>query len=539
MNMIVRTSTETTKQRVCNECKETLGDISDAPPMDGPAVRGSISKSGASSILDLSIPQEQLRAPNMTKRQHIAHELFTTEKTYIRLLTVLRDMYVDPILADSESRFVKIGKVCDLTSDDNLTSMRVFLTSVRTIHDLNMQVFKELHDRINGWNDDMTLGDIFIAKAGLFPMYSTYSDAQLWGSRLLTIYAKKNQDYANFIAEAEADERSENQTFNALLILPIQRVLRYKMMLEDSLKDLKKKKPQHADIPLLEQALKKLTVSAMHVNDVIKIRENQQEILALDAMWSGYECSKAGRTLIRRGDLVKRCRRADKTFHYVLFSDVIIYGSSKSNGNHYEHHREIQLKTCSVVEDEVDDSKKRPGFQIFDTTKSFVAFTVSQPEKKDWCNDLQNAIKAAREKAGLEEQKDGHAAIWSPDSAQKICPLCDKKGKKTSFTLLRRRHHCRKCGTVACDTCTSFRKLIPNISEKEVRVCEDCFNSTESSAAEDDDDEEDDVAERRNSSNPQHVSLAERRQTKKLELDQIGNLNLTEAATVASDSDTE
>ncbi|PSK35241.1 hypothetical protein C7M61_004699 [Candidozyma pseudohaemuli] len=39
---------------------------------------------------------------------------------------------------------------------------------------------------------------------------------------------------------------------------------------------------------------------------------------------------------------------------------------------------------------------------------------------------------------------------WQPDSAVTACVVCD-----TTFTIFNRRHHCRKCGRVVCNLCSS------------------------------------------------------------------------------------
>ena len=38
-------------------------------------------------------------------------------------------------------------------------------------------------------------------------------------------------------------------------------------------------------------------------------------------------------------------------------------------------------------------------------------------------------------------------------------------------------HHCRACGEVFCNTCSSKKSIIPKIGiEREVRVCDPCFD---------------------------------------------------------------
>lgn len=45
---------------------------------------------------------------------------------------------------------------------------------------------------------------------------------------------------------------------------------------------------------------------------------------------------------------------------------------------------------------------------------------------------------------------------WQPDNEVSACPICG-----TQFSLLYRRHHCRKCGRVVCANCSPHRITIP------------------------------------------------------------------------------
>ncbi|CAL9778932.1 unnamed protein product [Musa acuminata subsp. burmannicoides] len=75
-------------------------------------------------------------------------------------------------------------------------------------------------------------------------------------------------------------------------------------------------------------------------------------------------------------------------------------------------------------------------------------------------------------------------AFWMPDDSCMVCYECDSQ-----FTILNRRHHCRKCGRVFCAKCTS--NFVPanfydieNFREGElIRVCSFCFKQSEDVAA--------------------------------------------------------
>lgn len=68
-------------------------------------------------------------------------------------------------------------------------------------------------------------------------------------------------------------------------------------------------------------------------------------------------------------------------------------------------------------------------------------------------------------------------AMFAADSAPEwadgeCCHRC-----RVQFSMVQRKHHCRNCGQIFCGKCSSKQSTIPRYGiEKEVRVCEDCYD---------------------------------------------------------------
>jgi len=63
---------------------------------------------------------------------------------------------------------------------------------------------------------------------------------------------------------------------------------------------------------------------------------------------------------------------------------------------------------------------------------------------------------------------------WKPDSEVSSCADCNRP-----FTLIFRRHHCRRCGDIFCNNCTSFTARLDqdcrfNPKGIESRICRKC-----------------------------------------------------------------
>jgi len=65
---------------------------------------------------------------------------------------------------------------------------------------------------------------------------------------------------------------------------------------------------------------------------------------------------------------------------------------------------------------------------------------------------------------------------WVKDEDVNECMVCNTR----RFSLLNRRHHCRRCGRVVCSNCAKNMTLIDNIPR---RTCDDCFKQIEQQKA--------------------------------------------------------
>ncbi|CAH8493643.1 unnamed protein product [Dicrocoelium dendriticum] len=97
--------------------------------------------------------------------------------------------------------------------------------------------------------------------------------------------------------------------------------------------------------------------------------------------------------------------------------------------------------------------KGRPGFEaIHDVYEDLKSEGFSFPELSE--SDAMFSVMCAPN--------------WKEENS---CHRC-----KVAFTTFRRRHHCRNCGNSFCAECSSERAVLPKFGiEKEVRVCDHCF----------------------------------------------------------------
>lgn len=166
----------------------------------------------------------------------------------------------------------------------------------------------------------------------------------------------------------------------------------------------------------------------------------------------------------RRGELLYR--------EFFLFSDAILYAKSKLVGDG------LLVSGCANLEDCQVQAWAHPdlaGFVLLMPSKSFVVVCKDAAQCEAWIRGIEAAqaeLAGSRQSEVKQSpfllvltsdvgvplfgmyntQPDWQAPVWRPDSSASQCELCS-----VPFDLLVRRHHCRACGGIYCDQCTSGR----------------------------------------------------------------------------------
>lgn len=191
----------------------------------------------------------------------------------------------------------------------------------------------------------------------------------------------------------------------------------------------------------------------------------------------GQPLYKKGRVLLGEGVLTKICRKQAQPRQFFLFNDVLVLGHIVQDKKKYAKQQLIPLSGINIIQ-LPDTEKIQNAWQISSAKKSFTVFAATPREKQEWMQHLARASGTAVI-SGPDERAEGHAPIWTPDSMADVCMCC----KKTRFSALQRRHHCRQCGMVVCAACSRRKFLLPKQSDKAQRVCDICYDKLSDSAS--------------------------------------------------------
>ncbi|KAM8894287.1 RUN and FYVE domain-containing protein 2 isoform 1-T1 [Spinachia spinachia] len=118
------------------------------------------------------------------------------------------------------------------------------------------------------------------------------------------------------------------------------------------------------------------------------------------------------------------------------------------------------------------------ALQINGLKKEFHRLHDENVQLKTTCEDQEQALeelgsKLSESKMKIEDIKEANKAlqggqVWLKDKDASHCKLCEKE-----FSISRRKHHCRNCGEIFCNSCSDNELPLP-ASPKPVRVCDTC-----------------------------------------------------------------
>jgi len=213
--------------------------------------------------------------------------------------------------------------------------------------------------------------------------------------------------------------RENKERLESLLIQPVQRVPRYRMLLAELLKYTKNDNKDYARI---KGALDTVSIAATHCNEGLRARAREQERAELhqrfpkQLKWSSKSLKE--RKIVLEEVMLKIDRKGTTRPNVViLFNDLLAYGKG-TKGGEVDFSHVLELKGMSVANREQFTDPKgvlyKFCFQVNSRKKSFALAAESEAMRSEWVQAIRKAIGGDRPMAKT-------APIWEPD--RKDCRL--------------------------------------------------------------------------------------------------------------------
>jgi len=272
--------------------------------------------------------KEEREAAMTAKKRHVVAELVSSQKKYVKQIVLLRDCFQRPMREAAQE-----GKNPHFQYQD----YNSLFANLEAIVNLDEKFRDDLELEIEKPEELRSIGRLVNEFVNYFKLYSDYCNAHEKSTKSLKQLGTKKK-FKDLLAGLTANPRLGGFTMESLLITPIQRLPRLKMLLEEMLSCTPQQDPQRE---LLEHATKQIAGVTQKVNDTIGERANRLKVFEIQQCLRRFkgQLVAAHRVFLREGDLEKACRRGVvKPRYCFLFSDLFIYTRKAGRGQYdYKH----------------------------------------------------------------------------------------------------------------------------------------------------------------------------------------------------------
>ncbi|KAL9985852.1 hypothetical protein ACROYT_G008301 [Oculina patagonica] len=316
------------------------------------------------------------------RRAQVALELYTTERSYVRGLETILQLFKKPF---EENKLL-----------DKKESHTMFAT-IEDIFSVNKDVLFMLLERVSHWHDQQCLGDIFADQSfkiieRMQKIYTKYCN-NYDSAEALYKQKIKRKEFESFINSCyEHPVCLPGLNLPAYLITVVQRIPRYLLLLEDIFKRTPENHPDHGN---LNKALTKMSDLAVYINNQLQTTVGLKAMAELRTTVQGVKAFYVpGRALIKEADVVLCGNK--KTRQCLLFNDILVF-APKAVTKYTLDYVKLELGTlwCMDLEGNNPQSAKEDSLEIYTPEQSYVLDAGTKTEKKAWLQKLRTRIAMA------------------------------------------------------------------------------------------------------------------------------------------------
>jgi len=268
-----------------------------------------------------------------------------------------------------------VPTIPDLKKED----VKLLFSQIEVIMLYNEKIAVSFEDRISNWEWRTPLGDLFLDMMDFLKTYINYVNN--YNTALATIQRLKEiPEFTAWLNKTEKRPECNNNNLESYLIMPIQRTPRYVMLLEDLLKHT----PEDLDVDRqnIIEACSKMKSIATLINDKKREAENFSKIIEIYEMLDPKvtDLCEAHRQFLRETDV----KEEDKTFRFLLFSDILLKVKPKDNKLKLIMH--ISLQNAQIIEVPEDPKNKisKLQYQVVTPRRTITVTAKTVEEKQEW-----------------------------------------------------------------------------------------------------------------------------------------------------------
>ncbi|XP_022359573.1 epithelial cell-transforming sequence 2 oncogene-like [Enhydra lutris kenyoni] len=349
--------------------------------------------------------ERKLQMDSAEKRSRVAGELLQSERKYVQMLEIVRDVYVSPLKAALSSNRAILSAA----------NIHIIFSDILQILSLNRQFLDNLRDRLQEWGPAHCVGEIFLKFGSQLNTYTNFFNNYPVVLRTIEKSREMTPAFRAFLKRHDKTTVTKMLSLPELLLYPSRRFEEYMNLLYA----LRLHTPAgHADRGSLTTAIDQLKKYKSYIDEVkqnIGMKDQLSEIQRI--VWGCPTLSEESRYLIRVQDVAQlhccdeavsfslRSYEHTRDLSLFLFNDALLVSSrgtahtpfERTSKSTYQFIASVALHRL-LVEDIPDSKYIKNAFILHGPKREWICATEVEDDKFLWLSVLQSAIKSSMEK---------------------------------------------------------------------------------------------------------------------------------------------
>ncbi|KAM7240570.1 hypothetical protein CapIbe_008476 [Capra ibex] len=379
--------------------KET--DVIEDNPQD---TKPSLSKNDPNFELLVKL-ERKLQLDSAEKRTRVIRELLQSERRYVQMLEIVRDVYVRPLRAALSSNRAILSAA----------NIQIMFSDILQILCLNRRFLDDLRDRLQEWGPAHGVGEIFIKFGSQLNTYTNFFNNYPVVLKTIEKCREMIPAFRAFLKRHDKTIVTNMLSLQELLLYPSRRFEEYIHLLYA----LRLHTPaEHIDRGNLTIAIDQIKNYKGYIDQMKRNISMKDHLLDIQRLiWGCPTLSEANRYLIRVQDVAQlHCCDEDISFYLrlyehtcdlslFLFNDALLVSSRGTSHTPFERTSKSTYQFIAsvalhrlIIEDIPDSKFIKNAFILQGPKHEWICATEVEDDKFLWLSVLQNAIKSSMEK---------------------------------------------------------------------------------------------------------------------------------------------
>ncbi|XP_035953775.1 epithelial cell-transforming sequence 2 oncogene-like isoform X2 [Halichoerus grypus] len=351
-------------------------------------------------------PQERkLQMDSAEKRSRVVGELLESERKYVQMLEIVRDVYVTPLKAALSSNRAILSAA----------NIHIIFSDILQILSLNRQFLDNLRDRLQEWGPAHCVGEIFLKFGSQLNTYTNFFNNYPVVLRTMEKCREMIPAFRAFLKRHDKTIVTKMLSLPELLLYPSRRFEEYVNLLYALRLHTPAEHADRGDVTTAIDRLKKYKSYIDQMKQSISMKDQLSEIQRI--VWGCPTLSEENRYLIRVQDVAQlhccdeavsfslRLYEHTRDLSLFLFNDALLVSSRGTSHTPFERTSKSTYQFIAsvalhrlLVEDIPDSKYIKNAFILHGPKREWICATEVEDDKFLWLSVLQSAIKSSMEK---------------------------------------------------------------------------------------------------------------------------------------------